>query len=182
MSLACQVSIQRHHFMNNWYVWQNDLNSLSDLGQPALLQCAPESRGMHYNTEIRSSLCVGGCISLSRRVQITPSSAVFNQISNPGLECQGFIFTEASIILPSLCYCLHSRNHTQSAKILLLMHEREQVWVCLLHRGKVRREWNTLPEAMTKLAGEELLCGKRLVGAGFRGMEKSTISLLSKVP
>lgn len=118
MSLTCQGSVRCHLFMNNLSVWQNDLNYLRDLGQHVLVQSAPESRGMCWGLHY-----VLLDSSLPRLVQLTQSSA-FNQLSNPGLECQGVLFTPAAIMPPSSCYCLHCRNHTQSAKCLFV-HERE---------------------------------------------------------
>lgn len=52
---------------------------------------------------------------------LTSSSALFNQLSNGGLQSQGFIFTLAVIMPAPLCSCLHSRNHTHitSAKCSL---------------------------------------------------------------
>lgn len=61
----------------------------------------------------------------------------------------------------SLCYCLHSRNHTHitSAKKYLLYlcvctHAGDSVWACVVN-SREWKEWNTFPEAVIKSQRED---------------------------
>lgn len=120
LSLACKGSMQCNlFFMNNWSDWQADTNSLRDLGQLVPLHCTHESR----NTETRTLL-------FCRMLQCTSSSAIFNHLSNPGLECQGFIFTLTVIMAAPLVFLLaqHKPHPCNKCKVLV---------VCVPHSGCV---------------------------------------------
>lgn len=103
--------------MNNWSDWQNDMNSLRDLGQLVLL--ALHSKKQKYWDKDLVIFCWMRSPSLVLR---TSSSAIFNQLSNPGLECQGFVFTLAVIMAAPSVFLLaqHKPHPHNKCKVLVV--------------------------------------------------------------
>lgn len=62
-------------------------------------------------------------------------------------------------LLPRVIAC--TAETTPRVQSACLCTSERVMWVCLLHRGKVRKEWNTLPEAMIKFTEERLWAALR---------------------